>query len=771
MLHKKVNITYWLSGIAIVVVLMVAIFLSYYLAFKGYSISHRNVIPIRKGVLDLRGTVMHNRLMTVEGDVEFYWKKLLSPDDLKSSIVQPDTYIEIPGIWNGHIINDETLTGFGYGTYHFKILVSDMDHYAFAINEFDCAYKIWINNEVATGGRVGISKKEMKPSWKRKTIHTHPDENGVIDVVIQISNFHHRKGGAEDAMVFGLMPEVIYYRYAHLATSSFLLGVLLVMCIYHFLLYVYRRKDWSNILFGAICFVMAIRLITTGEKLIVELFPAISWLTSLKLEYLSYKIVVPLMIGFVSLNYPGEVSKYVVKASVYLAALFCAVVLFTPPIVFTHTPVYYQIIIALLSLYLFYALVLALIRKRQQSVIFLLGYLFFMAVIFNDILYYNKVIDTGFFMPLGVFVLIFSQSAVLSLKSSQAFKTAEGYQDMLQNINAELESKVAERTTEIELQKRELEVQANILKEANNQLSELGLFKKNMTSMIVHDLKNPLNIVLNYGKDERILMAAKQMLNLVQNILDVERQEESHLELELVEVSLVEIISRALQQTGYLLYEKNIILIDYSAKNIILLVDKQLMERVMVNLLSNAMKFSPSNGKVTIASSIFDANILISVTDEGPGIPQEMHHKVFARFGQVAKRGIGKSESTGLGLAFCKMVVEEHEGNIGFESSLGAGSTFWVTLKIHRIEEVVQPEVPLEKIHIEGVDVSEKARRIITRYADELQSLKVYEISRIKTVMSQMEEESGGELKEWLGILNQHVWYGNQEEYDNMLKS
>jgi signal transduction histidine kinase len=422
-----------------------------------------------------------------------------------------------------------------------------------------------------------------------------------------------------------------------------------------------------------------------------------------------------------------------------------------------------------MAIYLLYALILALARKRQQSVIFLIGYVLFMSIVVNDILYYNKVIDTGFFMPLGVFLLIFSQSAVLSLKSSQAFKTVEGYQEMLQRVNLELESKVAQRTTEIEMQKKELENQAIVLTETNQQLFELSQFKKNMTGMIVHDLKNPLNIVLNYGKDERILMAAKQMLNLVQNILDVERQEESHLELEPVEVFLKEIISQSLEQTGYLMFEKNITLLDHSAKSIILFVDEKLMVRVVVNLLTNAMKFSPTNGKVTIGSSIFDGNLLLSVTDEGPGIPPEMHHKVFQRFGQVAKRDLGKAESTGLGLAFCKMVVEEHGGSIGFESSVGAGSTFWITLKVHRIEETILSFIEPETLAVEGMDLSPEALAVIARYVEELREIKVYEISKIKSILAQMEQEGGNDLKVWLDEMNQHVWYGNQEAYDKLL--
>jgi hypothetical protein len=310
MIKKRINISYWLSGIAIAVVLAVSVFLSYYIAFKGYSISHKNVVPISKGVLDLRGIDMGGRLMTLEGEVEFYWKKLLEPTDFKSSEITPDAYVQIPGVWNGLNIDNEKLPGFGYGTYRFKILVSEIEHFAIAVNEFDCAYKMWVNSEVVGSGKVGRSKEEMTPSWKRRTIHSHPDEGGVLDVVIQISNFHHRKGGAEDPMIFGLMSEVIYYRYVHLGTNSFLLGVLLVMCIYHILLYVYRRKDKSLILFGAVCFVMAIRLITTGEKLILELFPGLPWLMALKFEYLSYKLALPLMLGFVHLNYPNEVSKH-----------------------------------------------------------------------------------------------------------------------------------------------------------------------------------------------------------------------------------------------------------------------------------------------------------------------------------------------------------------------------------------------------------------------------------------------------------------------------
>ena len=109
-------------------------------------------------------------------------------------------------------------------------------------------------------------------------------------------------------------------------------------------------------------------------------------------------------------------------------------------------------------------------------------------------------------------------------------------------------------------------------------------------------------------------------------------------------------------------------------------VDPDIIQRVFVNLLGNAIKCSPEGGTIGIDISLAGDSVRVTVSDQGPGIPEEYHQKIFEKFAQVELPKEGQVHSTGLGLTFCKLAVEAHGGRIGVESAVGRGSTFWFTL-------------------------------------------------------------------------------------------
>jgi signal transduction histidine kinase len=107
--------------------------------------------------------------------------------------------------------------------------------------------------------------------------------------------------------------------------------------------------------------------------------------------------------------------------------------------------------------------------------------------------------------------------------------------------------------------------------------------------------------------------------------------------------------------------------------------DADVIRRVLENLISNALKFTRSDGTIRVSVQRNVANVTISVSDDGQGIPPDQHKHIFEKFGQTDS-GSEHRHSTGLGLAFCRLAVEAHQGTIGVQSELGKGSTFWFTL-------------------------------------------------------------------------------------------
>ncbi len=142
--------------------------------------------------------------------------------------------------------------------------------------------------------------------------------------------------------------------------------------------------------------------------------------------------------------------------------------------------------------------------------------------------------------------------------------------------------------------------------------------------------------------------------------------------LELTRLKLSELVERALTIQEPLVKRKNLLVELSLSQELELIVDSQLLERLFANLLGNAIKFTPENGKIKIVVEDLPEKVKVEIADTGPGIPGEYLEKIFNKFQQLQSTKGG----TGLGLTICKYIVEAHGGQIWVESKLGEGSKF-----------------------------------------------------------------------------------------------
>jgi signal transduction histidine kinase/CheY-like chemotaxis protein len=234
-----------------------------------------------------------------------------------------------------------------------------------------------------------------------------------------------------------------------------------------------------------------------------------------------------------------------------------------------------------------------------------------------------------------------------------------------------------------------------------DKLRDLDEAKENLTHMIVHDLRTPLTSViggmqtlelvgdLNEDQQEMVGIAisgGESLLGMINNLLDISKLEDGSLKLEYSQLMPKDLVTHAVGQVASLVSDKNLELTqDIAAELPTFAGDEDKLRRVLVNLLGNAFKFTPSNGNITVMARRGEDNdeLLFAVRDTGEGIPPEAFGHIFEKFGQVENRQAGRQMSTGLGLAFCKMAVEAHGGRIWVESTLGQGSTFFFTIPLH----------------------------------------------------------------------------------------
>ena len=236
------------------------------------------------------------------------------------------------------------------------------------------------------------------------------------------------------------------------------------------------------------------------------------------------------------------------------------------------------------------------------------------------------------------------------------------------------------------------------LEENYKSLQALERLKDSLIHMIVHDLNNPLTAIslkLQLMRQELegklsvehtadfgfVLSAAQDLRRMINDLLDINKMEKDKIKLKLEKIDLAAAAKQVIDQMSAAAGEEDVRLaLDVSAAAGDVVADKELIQRVIANLVSNAIKFSPSQGVVTvrILNGAGDGDISVQVKDGGPGIPSEYLDRVFEKFLQVQTPKV--KAGRGLGLTFCKLAVEAHGGKVWVESELGKGCVFTFTI-------------------------------------------------------------------------------------------
>jgi signal transduction histidine kinase len=169
------------------------------------------------------------------------------------------------------------------------------------------------------------------------------------------------------------------------------------------------------------------------------------------------------------------------------------------------------------------------------------------------------------------------------------------------------------------------------------------------------------------------------MLNIINNLLDAEKAAAGRLELELEEVPLAHVLEQSLNMLRPQAEYKNVRLVA-DETDLYLSIDEEKITRVLVNLIGNALKFTPDNSVVSVVVKDHGADVEVGIKDQGPGIPEDYKAKLFDRFQQIDLPSHKLGAGTGLGLVICKDIVRLHGGIIGVTSDEGQGTTFWFRL-------------------------------------------------------------------------------------------
>jgi len=273
-----------------------------------------------------------------------------------------------------------------------------------------------------------------------------------------------------------------------------------------------------------------------------------------------------------------------------------------------------------------------------------------------------------------------------------------------------------------EVMEKELELQHKLLEEAHN----YDILRTHFFSIISHEFKTPLNIILGviqlmninhetistcpyYEARTRHMNMMKQncyrLLKLINNLIDITKIDSGFLSVNLKNLQIIGVIEDiTLSVAEYAEYLGVTLIFDTDMEERIMACDPDKLERIMLNLLSNAMKFTEKGGTIKVSIYNKQDHIIITVKDTGVGIPNDMKNTIFERFRQVDSSLARKKEGSGIGLSLVKMLVDAHGGSISVNSKIGIGSKFVLKLPALILEDEQSKEEVISKNYMVNVE-------------------------------------------------------------------
>lgn len=657
---------------------------------------------VRGGIIDLSDWSFEQQgTVELNGEWELYWREFLTSADLRRQDTENPRTIEVPGTWNGLIINDQQIGAEGYATYRLNILTSRRDPLALKMPDAGTAIRVIVDGEeLLNAGTPGTDEASTTPRYRPAIVQFTPTR-GRVEVILHIANFDHRIGGAWLPIILGTPEQLSDLRENQLARDLILFGAILIIGLYNFALFALRPENRSSIYLACFCLLLAIRQLMVGDRFMTRLLPDLPFDWYVRIEYLGWYLAMSAFVGFLNSIFPREVHRWGVRAVHVVFGLASVVTLVTPPLFFTWLVPPLQIVTVLALLWGAYSLVLATIRRRDGARILLVAYAFLFYTSISDILVNAGITGNVLLLDLGLFIFILSQSVLISFRFTNSFKTIERQRTQLEAANLKLRTQ--------EKLRRDAETESESLHKRivqSEKMEAIGL----LAGGVAHDLNNILSTTVTYPelalldlpKDsplarplEMTKQAGLRAAAVIQDLLTLARRGVVQREV----LSLNEAVD---EYTGSV--EHQLMKAQLPGLRIETNLDDSLdniegspvhLQKLLMNLISNAAEAQGGTGTIRVNTHnehtskrpLFYMEIeagdyvVLSVEDEGSGIDADDLDKIFEPF--YTTKVMGQS-GTGLGMSVIWGVVYDHGGAIDVISRPGVGTRFDVYFPITR---------------------------------------------------------------------------------------
>jgi signal transduction histidine kinase len=327
-------------------------------------------------------------------------------------------------------------------------------------------------------------------------------------------------------------------------------------------------------------------------------------------------------------------------------------------------------------------------------------------------------------------------------------------------------------------QKDLTEKQSEKLREAYEEIKRLENFRQQMVQMIIHDLKNPLNVILNLTDSDVIPARPKsvirqisfEMLDLILNLLEVQKFKEMKMKVENENIHLNSLVKSLADKLSPLFFNTSIEFKTSVPLTCWINADRHIVNRILTNILSNSIKFTPAGGEIQLIALQRDKEIQFEIIDNGNGIPEDQISSVFDMYGQGVKNEVIHS-STGIGLAYCRIAVEALGGRIGIKSEYGKGTMVWFTLCAGSISDNIHPKdtsVDIE-IKIPEFGLTREDIEYIKPYIKSLKLINICQVTEILKVTKKIDCSENERIMMWKESVEETLFSANEKRYRKLI--
>jgi len=665
--------------------------------------------------IDLREVDLNGgEIAYLTGPWYFHWG--VHVDSANSSHLAPAVPIE-GQYWNEVEIFGETVPPRGYATYVSRIILDSAHvyaHLAFLVRENNLASRYFVNGrEIGSVGNPSIDPALEIGTWEPQVLGFR-EHSDTLDITVHVSNHQFRNGGLGRTVAFGTATAVIKLLDNLRYRDLFFIGIYLILAVYHLGIFILRPRDIYSRWLIAIYLLLVARLLFSGNFTIFMFVEHIPWSGQIRLEYLSLYLSVPITALYFSDAFKSKLIPFTRRIILVIMFVFLSTLIIPNTYAISQIARIFLFLIIPICVLPFIAVYRSAWHGDRNARIIVGGAAILGLAAINDSLYTLDYINTGFIVPYAFLLFIVSQAFLVARNYALAYESMElnkqqleqevdrrlEAESLLKNNQLQLQKLVEQRTAELARMNVELknEIQHRTRHEAD--LEDSNTTKDKFFSIIAHDLRGPVsslaqlmehvgNEFKTFERDEleemftEMSRTAGSVHKLVENLLAWSRLQLGKISFEPGACFARKLVDEAVEIIRGQARAKDISITSDVPRKLKVMADPRMVDTVLRNLLTNAIKFSHRGGKIQVnAISTATSRVLFQVVDEGIGMTQKQVDQLFDVGMNFKSFGTEDEVGTGLGLLLCKELLEKHGGKIHVTSSQQMGSTFAFTLPI-----------------------------------------------------------------------------------------